>query len=182
MSIHCIDNYRRITDTAQMAQSTKGAQLQIRVSRAEKAAIQRAARNAGMDMSAYVLSRVLMASSAHFEGRVAACARQATTSYALAELNSFLASLTAQEFREAVAHSPQVALTPFIANYVAAMVEYGCARLNIPTPPWTREVAALPEPAFGTTLQSLRLYLLTHSPAAFRCRNIFIDATLGARI
>jgi len=165
-----------------MAQSTKDAQLQIRVSRAEKFAIQRAARSAGMDMSAYVLSRVLTAHSAQFEDRVAACARQATTSYALAELNSFLSNLTAQEFRDAVAHAPQVSLTPFIANYVAAMVEYGSARLSIPAPSWTRDVTALPEPAFGTTLRSLRLYLLTHSPAAFRCRNIFIDATLGARV
>jgi len=29
---------------------------------------------------------------------------------------------------------------------------------------------------------SLRLYLLTHSPAAFRRRNIFIDATVGAQV
>ncbi len=28
---------------------------------------------------------------------------------------------------------------------------------------------------------ALRLYLLTHAPAAFRRRNIFVDATIGAR-
>jgi uncharacterized protein (DUF1778 family) len=165
-----------------MSQSTKDVQLQIRVSSSEKALIQRAARSAGMDMSAYVLSLVLSAGSAQFEERVAACARTASTSFALAELNSFLVGLTPQKFRDAVASAPKVALTPFIANYVAAMVDYGCARLGIPTPSWTREVAPLLEPAFGTTLQSLRLYLLTHSPAAFRSRNIFIDATLGARV
>jgi uncharacterized protein (DUF1778 family) len=165
-----------------MAHSTKDAQLQIRVSRAEKAAIQRAASIAGMDMSAYVLSRVLTARSADFEERVAACARPATASHALAELNSFLTSLQRQEFRDAVAHAPQMPLTPFVANYVAAMVEYGSARLNVPAPSWTRKITALPEPAFGTTLRSLRFYLLTHSPAAFRSRNIFIDASLGARV
>jgi uncharacterized protein (DUF1778 family) len=165
-----------------MSQSTKDAQLQIRVSNSEKAAIQRAARSAGMDMSAYVLSRVLSASSAHFEDRVAACAQTTSASHGLAELNSFLAGLTAHEFRNAVAQAPKAALTPFLANYVAAMVDYGCVRLKIPTPAWTREITPLSEPAFGTTLQSLRLYLLTHSPAAFRCRNIFIDATLGARV
>jgi hypothetical protein len=165
-----------------MNQSTKSAQLQIRVSRAEKVAIRRAARSAGMDMSAYVLSRVLPPSSVHFDEQVADCARTDPASYALADLNSFLSSLTAQEFRDAVAHTPTTPLTPFIGNYIAAMVEYGCARLNIPTPSWTQKVAPLPEPAFGTTLQSLRLYLLTHSPAPFRSRNIFIDATLGARV
>jgi hypothetical protein len=165
-----------------MSKSTKGAQLQIRVSNSEKAAIHRAAQSAGMDMSAYVLSRVLSANSARFEELVAACAQTAAAGFGLAELNSFLAGLTAREFRDAVVHAPKVALAPFSANYIAAMVDYGCARLNIPTPSWTREIAALPEPAFGTTPQSLRLYLLTRSPAAFRCRNIFIDATLGARI
>ena len=38
---------------------TKMAQLQIRVSAAEKAEIQDAAKRAGMDMSAWVLSRVM---------------------------------------------------------------------------------------------------------------------------
>lgn len=166
-----------------MGQPTrKDTQLQIRVTRAEKDAIQRAASIAGMDMSTYVLSRVLTARSAEFEERVAACAPPAAASHALAELNSFLTSLTRQEFRDVVAHAPQMPLTPFIANYVAAMVEYGSARLTIPVPSWTRKITALPEPSFGTTLRSLRLYLLTHSPAAFRCRNIFIDASLGARV
>ena len=41
--------------------ATKSAQLQIRVSPAEKAAIERAAHRAGLDMSAYVLARVLPA-------------------------------------------------------------------------------------------------------------------------
>jgi hypothetical protein len=40
----------------------------------------------------------------------------------------------------------------------------------------------LTEPVFGSELQSLRLYLLTHSPPPFRARNIFIDATLGDRV
>ncbi len=165
-----------------MRRSTKETQLQIRVSSQEKRAIQRAAREAGIDMSAYVLRRVLSAGSADFEERVAACAQAGPSRYALAELNSFLVGLTPQRFRDAVTHAPKAAFTPFIANYVAAMVEHGCMRLKIPCPAWTREVVALPEPAFGTTLESLRLYLLTHTPAAFRCRNIYIDATLGAQV
>jgi hypothetical protein len=133
-------------------------------------------------MSAYVLSRLLPASHTHFHEKVAACARTEPVSYALAELNSFLSNLTAQEFREAVAHVPAVPLIPFIGNYVAAMVEFGCARFNVPPPAWTRQIPPLPIPAFGSTLRSLRLYLLTHSPAPFRSRNIFIDATLGSRV
>jgi hypothetical protein len=35
---------------------------------------------------------------------------------------------------------------------------------------------------FGSDLQNLRLYLLTHSPPPFRRRNIFIDSTLGDRV
>jgi hypothetical protein len=59
-----------------------------------------------------------------FQERVAACTQTATSSYGLAELNSFLSALTAPEFRDAVAQAPKVALTPFIENYVAAMVGF----------------------------------------------------------
>jgi hypothetical protein len=135
-----------------------------------------------MDMSAYVLGRVLAASSAHFAECVTACVGSAMPSYALAELNSFLSGLTSQEFRDAVAQPPPAKLTPFVANYVAAMVEFGCARFGIAEPAWTREIPPLLEPVFGTALQSLRLHLLMHSPAPYRARNIFIDATLGDRV
>lgn len=168
--------------TGYMGRSAKISQLQVRVTSAEKTAIQDAARRAGMDMSAYVLGRVLTASSAHFGERVEACAASSTVSYPLAELNSFLSGLTPQEFREAVAQPPASKLTPFVANYIAAMVEFGCARCGIAAPAWTREIPSLLEPVFGSTLQSLRLHLLTHSPASFRARNIFIDATLGDRV
>jgi hypothetical protein len=84
--------------------------------------------------------------------------------------------------RDAIAVPPSINLTPFLANYVAAMVEYGCARCSVAPPAWTRSVVPLDEPAFGTTLQSLRLHLLTHSPPPFRRRNIFIDSSLGKQI
>jgi hypothetical protein len=165
-----------------MGFQAKTAQLQIRVSHLEKAAIQQAAKRAGVDMSAYVLSRVLSVPATRFQDCVAECANQARPSFALAELNSLLSSLTAAEMRDAVAAPPSVALTPFVANYLAAMVEYGCSRCGIPPPVWTRAVAPLESPVFGTTLQSLRLHLLTQSPPPFRRRNIFIDATLGGRV
>jgi hypothetical protein len=165
-----------------MSQERKKSQLQIRVSRVEKTAIQKAAKQAGMDMSAYVLSRVLSAPGIRFQECVKACAGPAPASFALAELNSLLAALNSAELRDAVAAPPSITLTPFLANYVAAMVEYGCARRSVPLPFWTRAIAPLGEPVFGTTLQSLRLHLLTHSPPPFRNRNIFIDSTLGDRV
>ena len=165
-----------------MSQEPKTAQLQIRVSSDEKKAIQHAAQRAGMDMSAYVLSRVLSAPALQFQECVAGCVRDASPGFALAELNSLLSALTPGEMRDAVAAPPSLELPPFLANYVAAMVEYGCARCSIAVPGWTRSVVPLEDPAFGTTLQSLRLHLLTHSPPPFRRRNIFVDSSLGRQI
>jgi uncharacterized protein (DUF1778 family) len=165
-----------------MASPAKTAQLQIRVTDQQKTAIQEAAARAGMDMSAYVLSCVLTAPSVQFQECVVSCAREASSRFALAELNSLLAELTPGEMSNAVAGAPSVALPPFLANYVAAMVETGCARCSVPAPAWTRAIAPLESPAFSSSLKSLRLHLLTHSPPAFRLRNIFIDSSLGQRV
>ncbi len=62
------------------------------------------------------------------------------------------------------------------------MVETARSNHHIPAPPRTRRVAPLDEPAFGSELESLRLHLLTHSPAPFRSRNLFIDSSLGDRV
>ena len=164
-----------------MSATAKSAQLQIRVSPAEKTAIQRAARRAGLDMSAYVLARVLPALARRFQALTEACRDPEGARFALAELNSWLASLGPGELQEAVA-SPPSGLTPYLANYVAAMVEYAGAQHGLAPPAWTRAIPPLTEPVFGSALMSLRLYLLTHSPAPFRRRNIFIDATVGARV
>ena len=165
-----------------MKGASKLAQLQLRVSKEEKSAIRRAARRAGMDMSAYVLSRVLPAAAVAFQEAAAALNGPCKPAFALAEINSLLSGLTAAELRQAVAVKPEAALSPFLANYVAAMVEAACSARAVPVPAWTRAVAALAEPVFGSTLPSLRLYLLTHSPAPFRLRNIFIDSSIGARV
>ena len=164
-----------------MATASKISQLQIRVSAQEKVAIQRAARRAGMDMSTYVLDRVLSKPAAQFSECVAACCGPAS-SFALAELNTLLSRFTAGELLEAVAAAPSVKWTPFIAYYISSMVEYACQKHALPVPKWTGEIAALPDPYFGTSLQSLRLHLLTQSPPPFRRRNIFIDASLGDRV
>ena len=164
-----------------MSSHHKTLQLQIRVSAAEKAAIQAAAASAGLDMSTYVLRRVLPEPATRFRERIEACDR-ADPSFGLAELNSLLSAFTTAELSTAVARAPEAALTPFLANYIAAMVEYACAKRSIALPAWTRTVPALTEPVFGTNLKRLRLHLLTHSPAPFRQRNLFIDATIDDRV
>jgi hypothetical protein len=70
-----------------MSATAKSAQLQIRVSPAEKAAIQRAARRAGLDASAYVLARVLPALARRFQDLTEDCA-DPEGARALAELNA----------------------------------------------------------------------------------------------
>jgi hypothetical protein len=164
-----------------MVASAKSAQLQIRVSPAQKSAIQRAAQRAGMDMSAYILARVLPAQARRFQELTEACRDPERARFALAELNSWLAGLGAGELRDAAAMQP-TGLTPYLANYVAGMVEYACAQRDIAPPAWTRLIAPLTEPVFGSALTSLRLHLLSRSPPPFRRRNIFIDATVGDRV
>jgi hypothetical protein len=73
-------------------------------------------------------------------------------------------------------------LSAFLRNYVAAMVEHACAQRAVTVPRWVRAVEPLSDPVFGSELQSLRLHLLTQSPPAFRCRNLFIDSSVGERV
>lgn len=165
-----------------MSRNSRTTQLQIRVSAAQKAGIRRAAEQAGLDMSAFVLSRALPAPEMRFRACVEDCAGPAPPAFGLAELNTLLAGWTAAQLRDAIAVAPTTALTPFLSNYIAAMVEQACERLSVRVPGWVRAIEPLAEPAFGSALKSLRLHLLTHSPAPFRRRNIFIDATVGDRV
>jgi uncharacterized protein (DUF1778 family) len=165
-----------------MNAGAKSSQLQIRVSAVEKAAIQRAARRAGMTVSSYVLSRLLNSPAQRFQELTEACLDEGSARFALAELNSLLDSQGGDEMREAVATPPPAGLSPYHGNYIAAMVEYACARRGIRPPVWTQTIAPLAEPVFASSLESLRLHLLTHSPPPFRRRGIFIDASVGSRV
>ena len=163
----------------------KTQQLQLRVSDAEKAAIQRAAARAGMDVSAWVLSKLLPPAGPRFreltQSVAAHAADVAERRFAFAELNDFLAALAPGEFASAVREPPADA-DPYTANYIAAMVETAAHRNRLPAPVWAERVAPLAEPVFGSPFTSLRLHLLTAAPPAFRRRNIFIDASIGARV
>ena len=73
-------------------------------------------------------------------------------------------------------------LPAWLRNYVAAMVEQAAEQKHLAPPAWVREVTPLDEPHFATPLRGLRLHLLAASPAAFKRRNIFVDAGIGARV
>jgi uncharacterized protein (DUF1778 family) len=156
--------------------------LQIRVTPAEKDALRRLARQAGQDVSAFVLSRALPAPKLRFQALVRELAHAESRSFILAELNDLLFSLPGPAFEEAVAHADVASVSPADANYLAAMVEHAAHMKDVAPPTWTRDVDAPDEPWFATDLKSLRPWLLAHSPAAFKRRNLFVDATVGDRV
>lgn len=160
----------------------KTAQLQIRVTAAEKAAIERAARQAGLGMSAYVLGKLLPGRAAQWRGLLQDILRSDDQRLPLAALSHWLANLAAGEFADAVEAPPPAELPEQLANTVAAMVEHACAAAGGIPPAWTREIPPLAQPAFGSDLKSLRLHLLTNSPAAFRRRNLFVDTVVGGQV
>jgi uncharacterized protein (DUF1778 family) len=161
----------------------KSGHIQIRVTPGQKTALKRRAAAAGQELSSYILARVLPAGSQRFQELLALLAGgEDEPRYALAELNDLLTSLARDELREAVIHAELARLSPWLANYVAAMVEQACHLKGAAPPAWTGRVAALEAPWFAAPLQSVRLHLLRASPVAFKRRNLFVDATIGARV
>lgn len=160
----------------------KTAQLQIRVTPQQKAALKRQARAAGCDMSSYVLSRLMPEGADRFAAILRTLRSADDHRFALAELNDFLAASSPKEFGEAVAVAALGGLSPYLQNYVAAMVEQAAAAKDVAPPPWVREIPPLDAPRFVTPLKSLRLHLLQSAPVPFKRRNIFIDAGVGARV
>jgi len=140
--------------------AAKSEQLQIRVTAREKAALKRLARAAGLDVSTFVLARVLPANSARVSGIIRALREDDDHRFALAELNDALSSLATGELAEAVEAIDVRELPPLLQNYVVP----------------------LEEPYFATSLRSLRLHLLRAAPLAYKRRNIFVDAGIGDRV
>ncbi len=160
----------------------KTLQLQIRVARQEKAAIIRGARKADMGISQWVLSKVLPGAQQEFQGLLGQLKSNPNPGYVLAEIHDLLHAAGGDEFELMVAQPPPASLSAHYLNYIAAMVEYAASQKGKSAPSWTAEIPPLQQPAFGSDLESLRLYLLTHSPPPFRRRNIFIDSTIGQRV
>jgi uncharacterized protein (DUF1778 family) len=160
----------------------KSEQLQIRVTARQKAAVKRRAEAAGLDVSAYVLSRVLPESAVRFGEILDGLRRDAERRFALADLHDFLAALAPIEYPGAVAAADLRGLAPVWRNYIAAMVEQAAEQKKVPPAAWAREIEPLDEPHFTTPLRGLRLHLLRAAPVAFKRRNIFVDAGVGSRV
>ena len=162
--------------------AAKSEQLQVRLSPVQKARLKRYARMAGLEVSAYVLLKTLPPVRARIEDLVGTLSKDGRERYALADLNDLLSRLTRAEFAEAVQDIDVRTLSPLLANYVAAMVELSASRKGVEPPGWVRDIEPLPEPHFEGGLDRLRPYLIRVAPAAFRKRNIFVDATIGDRV
>lgn len=133
-------------------------------------------------MSSYVLSRALPDAGLRFRRLLEGLRDGEPSRFVLAELNDFLSGLGAGELRGAVEHADLAGLTPYLRNYVAAMVELTAHRLDVPPPAWVRDVEPLETPHFGAPLKNLRLHLLRAAPVPFKRRNIFIDSSIGDRV
>jgi uncharacterized protein (DUF1778 family) len=162
--------------------TTKSQQLQIRVTPDQKALLKRLARRAGVDVSSYVLARILPSSRSRIATILSALRREKDHRYALAELNDLLFSLAPAEFEEAVADVELDGLAPLLRNYIAAMVEHAANQKGEDPPRWVRNVEALEAPYFAAPFRRLRPHLLRAAPVAFKRRNIFVDSTLGDRV
>jgi len=162
----------------------KSLQLQIRVTSDQKARLRQLARSAGQDVSTWVLARALPEPRTRLHETVRALRSVRERRYALAALADLISGLTNAQFVTALDTVPEhfADLPPRTRNYVAAMIEQAAAERDVAPPVWMRDVAPLAEPWFATTLQSLRLHLLRVAPAAFRRRNLFVDAGAGGRV
>lgn len=161
--------------------ATKTQHVQIRVTPQQKAALQRQAAAAGYDLSGYVLARLVPPRRDRFAELLHELAR-VDHRFVLAELNDFLTGCPPTLFAAAVAEAPIDALSPYLQNYVAAMVEQAGVLKGVSPPAWTLAVAALPTPHFVTPMASLRAHLLRSAPVPFKRRNIFVDSAIGARV
>ncbi len=159
----------------------KTEQLQIRVSPEQKAALKARADAAGMDVSSFVLEQALPSGQRQFGELVAALSDAQDCRYALAELHDFLTACPVGDFARSVDSIALHELSPFLQNYVAAMVEQAAAMKETTPPSWTRDVTPLDAPYFATPLSSLRLHLLRRSPVPFKRRNLFVDSSIGDR-
>ena len=159
----------------------KSEQLQIRVTPEQKRMLKRRAREAGTDMSSWILDRVLPPESARFQELARALAEADTPSFALAELEDFLRPLPAGTYARAVSEPPKTPIDAVTRNHLAAAIELGAMKRGVAAPTWTQRVPIPEDPVFGTALKSARLYLLAHAPVGLRRRNVFVDASIDER-
>jgi hypothetical protein len=166
-----------------MRRVKRDAQLQIRLTAAQKQQVEEKARRAGKTVSALVLDTVLGMEGKRFQRliRELAAADAERERLVWAEIHDFLEELDAGEF-EGSLPVPAAGLEPRRSNILAAMVEFAARRKGVTPPSWTAAIPPLEMPVFGSELRSLREYLLVWAPVEFRRRNLFVDASIGARV
>ena len=135
-----------------------------------------------MNMSDWILTKALPTAQTSFQDLLAEIAASKMPTFAFAELLELIGPMGVDEFESAVSEPPAVELDRYWKNYLAATVEHAAAMKRAKVPGWTRDVIPLEEPAFGSSLESLKLHLLVNSPPAFIKRNIFIDSSVGDRV
>lgn len=160
----------------------KTSQLQIRVTPDQKRILQRLAREASMDVSSWVLRRVLPDEAERFQRLAAELIAPARIPFALAEVADFLRPLARAAFLRAVSGPPRVRIDPLTLNHLAGAIELATARHGLVPPAWTGKVRVPDTPTFGSSLKSVRLHLLTRAPVALRRRNVFMDASIDDRV
>lgn len=161
---------------------TKTEQLQIRVTAQQKAALKRAAKAVGADVSSYVLARLLPPERERFASLLHALTEAPAARYALAGLHDLLEACPPALLADTASTPPAASLSPYLQNYVAAMVELAADRKGVRPPAWTRDVVPLAVPTFASKLRSHRLHLLRAAPVPFKRRNIFVDSSVGDRV
>jgi uncharacterized protein (DUF1778 family) len=160
----------------------KTQQLQIRVTPEQKSALARTARRAGQDVSSFVLSRALPPAALRLSEILSALGSTDQHRFALAQLSDLLTELAPRELEVVTGFADLRGLSPYLKNYVAALVELAAHLKGTLPPAWTRSVQPLEEPYFASPLAGLRLHLLRASPVPFRRRNIFTDSSVGDRV
>ena len=165
-----------------MKSSAKSSQLQIRVTEAQKCAVRARAKAAGMSISEWILEKALPSFGEAFQQKCTSIRTSTELSFAAADLADYLESLAPSALITAVSHPPEGMTAPLPSSYIASLVEYVCGRKRVLPPRWTLDVPALSKPFFASQLKSVRLHLLTSSPAPFRRRNIFVDSSSEARV
>jgi hypothetical protein len=160
----------------------KTAQIQLRVTPAQKSELTRCARAAGLDLSAWILGALLPDKRERFKALVRTLAESSEPAFVLAEIHDLLAAAGRAEVGKITDLIDAPRFDPVRANQVAAMIETRAAQLGVRPPEWVEHVAPLTTPWFASDLIGLRLHLLCHSPPAFRRRNLFVDSKVGDRV
>lgn len=160
---------------------SKSAQLQIRISPAQKAALKRAAAAAGVSVSEFVLAKALPVVDTPLETWADAVRSGAGLLNTLSELELRLTELDDATLSEAIQFLDTAGLSDLQANCVAAAVEREARRRSLPAPAWTAAVRPMARPWFAWRLRSLRPHLMRISPVAYKRRGVYLPSPGDAR-